>query len=211
MDTTANGDASQNHDEDNGGGEPGAGNSQNTPRAPLIPPHWSHHRHESYISIDDEDRGSVPITLEDNTGEDSERSSSCWARRVSINDYVILSGSIPTVGTFVVWNCKVDTLDVSPWPKSRYDCSFSYRSILIEGVLTRAIRVDPLSLGKGWAPQWDVSSDRFRAETQYRYSEFQDLRERLLMTFPHAGRAMPELPPKSLICTSSRQNTVSVP
>ena len=41
---------------------------------------------------------------------------------------------------------------------------------------------------------------------QDRYSEFQELRERLLLTFPHAGRAMPELPPKSLIRTSFSQD-----
>lgn len=86
---------------------------QPSPRAPLVPPHWSHQRHESYISIDDRQRGSTPIALEDNTGEESERSSSCWARRVSIDDYTLVSGSVPNVGSFVVWNCKVDTLDVS--------------------------------------------------------------------------------------------------
>lgn len=115
MDSLANGDSSPNHEKDNGGGEPPTDTPQTSSRPPpLVPPHWSHQRHESYISINDEDRGSVPITLEDNTGQDSERSSSCWARRVSINDHVLVSGSIPTVGTFVVWNCRVDTLDVSP-------------------------------------------------------------------------------------------------
>ena len=93
-------------------GPPGAGISKVIERAPLVPPHWSHQRHESYISIDEGMR-SPPIILEDNTGEGSERSSSCWARRVSIDDYVLVSGSVPSVGTFVVWNCKVDTLDVS--------------------------------------------------------------------------------------------------
>ena len=33
-----------------------------------------------------------------------------------------------------------------------------------------------------------------------RYSEFCDLRNKLLVTFPHAGAAMPPLPPKSMIC-----------
>lgn len=80
---------------------------------PLIPPHWSHKRHESYLSLDDGRPPHLPITLEDNTGDQSERSSSCWARAVSIDDYVLISGSIPSVGTFVVFNCKVDTLDVS--------------------------------------------------------------------------------------------------
>lgn len=32
-----------------------------------------------------------------------------------------------------------------------------------------------------------------------RYSEFQDLRRKLLITFPNAGAAMPLLPPKSVI------------
>lgn len=33
-----------------------------------------------------------------------------------------------------------------------------------------------------------------------RYSEFDDLRRKLLMTFPNCGGAMPPLPPKSLFC-----------
>lgn len=33
-----------------------------------------------------------------------------------------------------------------------------------------------------------------------RYSEFDDLRRKLLMTFPNSGGAMPPLPPKSLFC-----------
>ena len=35
-----------------------------------------------------------------------------------------------------------------------------------------------------------------------RYSQFDDLRKKLLMTFPNANGAMPPLPPKSLICRS---------
>lgn len=85
----------------------------------IVPPHWSHRRHESYASYDDRNPKSPPIVLEDNTGADSERSSSCWARCVSIDDFVVLSGSFPAVGTFVVWNCKVDTLEVSHFRPSR--------------------------------------------------------------------------------------------
>ncbi len=33
-----------------------------------------------------------------------------------------------------------------------------------------------------------------------RFSEFHDLRKKLLLTFPNAGAAMPPLPPKSMIC-----------
>lgn len=35
-----------------------------------------------------------------------------------------------------------------------------------------------------------------------RYSEFDDLRQRLLAAFPHAKSALPPLPPKSVLCTS---------
>ena len=34
----------------------------------------------------------------------------------------------------------------------------------------------------------------------YRYSEFDDLRQRLVDSFPHAKNALPALPPKSVIC-----------
>lgn len=33
-----------------------------------------------------------------------------------------------------------------------------------------------------------------------RYSEFDDLRQRLVDSFPHARNALPALPPKSVIC-----------
>ncbi len=38
------------------------------------------------------------------------------------------------------------------------------------------------------------------ADILFRYSEFVDLREKLLMTFPNSEGAMPPLPPKSALC-----------
>ena len=35
-----------------------------------------------------------------------------------------------------------------------------------------------------------------------RYSEFDDLRSKLLITFPHSEAAMPPLPSKSIVCGS---------
>jgi len=35
-----------------------------------------------------------------------------------------------------------------------------------------------------------------------RYSEFEDLHQKLLQTFPHAASSMPQFPPKSVICKS---------
>jgi hypothetical protein len=41
-----------------------------------------------------------------------------------------------------------------------------------------------------------------------RYSEFEDLHQKLVQTFPHAGSSMPQFPPKSVICkhTSSHSH-----
>lgn len=35
--------------------------------------------------------------------------------------------------------------------------------------------------------------------TVCRYTDFEDLRSKLLITFPHAGQALPPLPPKSML------------
>ena len=37
-----------------------------------------------------------------------------------------------------------------------------------------------------------------------RYSEFESLRERLILTFPNCKGSMPALPPKSVFCTIAR-------
>lgn len=114
----------------------------------LVPPYWSHRRYESYSSV--KNTKPPPITLEDHTEESCEQSDCVWATGVSIDDHVLVSGTVPTVGSFVVWNCKIETVDGG--------------SIVI----------------------------------RKRYSEFDDLRQKLLMTFPNSGGAMPPLPPKSL-------------
>lgn len=77
----------------------------------LVPPYWSHHRYESYCSI--ENTKPPPITLEDHTDEQSSVSNAAWAKGVAIDDYVLVAGSVPNVGKFTVWNCRIDTLDVS--------------------------------------------------------------------------------------------------
>lgn len=109
MDLTENGNPSvDNDDRDGGVAGPESGISA---KGSLIPPYWSHRRDESYASV--ENTKPPPITLEDHTEGHSEQSGSCWARGVTIDGYVIVTGTVPNVGNFVVWNCKIDTLDVS--------------------------------------------------------------------------------------------------
>ena len=78
----------------------------------LGPPYWQqqHHRHESYSSVSR--LKPTLITLEDHTvGNHCEV---LWAKGVEIDDHVLVSsGSVPNVGDFVVWNCSIETLDVS--------------------------------------------------------------------------------------------------
>ena len=77
----------------------------------LIPPHWSHRRYESYASV--ENAKPPPITLEDHTEGLFEQSDSVWAKEVIIEDYVLVTGSVPNVGNFTVYNCKIYMINVS--------------------------------------------------------------------------------------------------
>jgi hypothetical protein len=52
------------------------------------------------------------ITLEDHTEDPaSETTRGLWARSVTIDDHVIVKGK-SGIGAYVVWTCKIQTLDV---------------------------------------------------------------------------------------------------
>ena len=117
------------------------------------PPYWTHTRSLSCLSQTSLDNP-PPITLQDHTEIDSPSSSGLWAKAVSIDDYVVIRGNPTAIGAYVVWNCKVQTLDGGPM----------------------VIRK--------------------------RYSEFDDLRHKLSISFPNAEASLPTFPPKSAICKS---------
>lgn len=102
--------ATQNRDSSNGHPPEEVDGEDSSPS--LVPPYWSHRRYESYTSV--KNTKPPPITLEDHTEEPSEQSGAVWAEGVAVDDYVLVSGTVPSVGNFVVWNCKIETLDVSP-------------------------------------------------------------------------------------------------
>ena len=77
-----------------------------------IPPYWQHQRAISNASIISNGEP-PPITLEDHTGEAAGLRSPLWARTVTIENYIIVSGSVKGIGDYIVWICKIDTLDVS--------------------------------------------------------------------------------------------------
>jgi hypothetical protein len=84
-------------------------------RNSVVPPYWQRHeRHASRMSSYSTDNGHpTPISLEDHTDEGSEQCRVLWAKGVTIDDYVVVSGTAPGLGAYVVWNCTVETLDVS--------------------------------------------------------------------------------------------------
>ena len=111
MDLPENDNSSKDDDAPNGDVVSGTATARS-----LIPPYWSHRRYESYASV--ENTKPPPITLEDHTEGPSEEGGSCWARGVTIDGYVVVTGTVPNVGNFVVWNCRIDTLDVSLCPRA---------------------------------------------------------------------------------------------
>lgn len=84
--------------------------STDRPVSGVIPPYWSHHRNASrtsQISLDE-----PAITLEDHTEDpNSETSRGLWAKSVTVDDYAVVQGKTG-VGAYVVWSCRIQTLDV---------------------------------------------------------------------------------------------------
>jgi hypothetical protein len=86
------------------------------------PPYWmhgnTHQRNISNVSTE----SILPagaITLQDNeTSEHNDRNNACWARSVEIVDYTVVNGGATSVGAFVVWNVRVETLNVGLVPFS---------------------------------------------------------------------------------------------
>lgn len=78
---------------------------------PISPPYWQHHRALSHASVDSTSQPN-PISLEDHTEAHCDSTSALWAKDITVEDYVIVRGGSTGIGAYVVWNCKVQTLDV---------------------------------------------------------------------------------------------------
>ena len=74
------------------------------------PLYWQHRRRESYASIGV--TPCPPITLEDHTEEAVASKSPLWAKMVSLDGYILVSGNLPSVRDYVVWLCRIETLEV---------------------------------------------------------------------------------------------------
>ena len=78
---------------------------------PIVsPPYWQHARSASRNSVFSIGKPQ-PINLEDNTDEPEGTRSPLWAKVISIDSYTIVTGNVKGVGDYVVWICRVQTLD----------------------------------------------------------------------------------------------------
>jgi hypothetical protein len=85
--------------------------SANRRPTPISPPYWQHERSVSHASVDSTAHA-PPISLEDHTEAEHDTNGALWAKDITIEDYVIVRGGSTGIGAYVVWNCKVQTLDV---------------------------------------------------------------------------------------------------
>ncbi|KGO45752.1 hypothetical protein PEX1_023160 [Penicillium expansum] len=83
------------------------------PISAVVPPYWRRHERNASHASQSSLHGAARITLEDHTADpNSETSRGLWASSVAIDDHVVVRG-MTGVGSYVVWNCTVQTLDVS--------------------------------------------------------------------------------------------------
>ncbi|KAM3454453.1 hypothetical protein NHJ6243_008862 [Beauveria neobassiana] len=90
--------------------------------AMTMPPYWQNMpsraargRAASVQSSDSSGRPTGAILLLDHEADDDaqDRNNACWAKSVEIVDYTVVNGGATSIGAFVVWNVRVETLQGS--------------------------------------------------------------------------------------------------
>lgn len=90
-----------------------ASSTKSRPVSGVVPPYWRRHERNASRASQTSLAWSTLITLEDHTADpDSETTRGLWARSVSIDDHAVVQG-MTGIGSYVVWNCTIQTLDVS--------------------------------------------------------------------------------------------------
>ncbi|KAI6782279.1 uncharacterized protein J7T54_008365 [Emericellopsis cladophorae] len=101
------------------------------------PPYWSsqprrlHARHPSNISTESLPTGAIRLRDNENA-DDDDRNNACWAQSVEIVDFTVVNGSAGSIGAFVVYIIKVQTLAGSYMHiRKRYSEFHDFRERLI--------------------------------------------------------------------------------
>ncbi len=80
------------------------------------PPYWQNvpsRRRAASTQSSDSGRPTGAILLLDNEADECEdRNNACWAKNVEIVDHTVVNGGATSIGAFVVWNVRVETLQV---------------------------------------------------------------------------------------------------
>ena len=77
------------------------------------PPYWkAHQRSTSNVSADSILPAGAIMLRDNETNEHNDRNNACWAKSVVISDFTVVNGGPTNIGAFVVWNIKVETLNV---------------------------------------------------------------------------------------------------
>jgi hypothetical protein len=101
-----------------------------SPSSITSPPYWLNTRNGHQRTISNMSTESVlpagAITLRDNEASDfDDRNSACWAKSVEIVNHTVVNGSATNIGAFVVWNIRVEALNVSDrmvrWRRARLE------------------------------------------------------------------------------------------
>ncbi|KAI9899343.1 hypothetical protein N3K66_005804 [Trichothecium roseum] len=123
--------------------EPRASTSSN-----IIPPYWTNTnvRRRSVSNVSSESLPIGAITLRDNENSDEDdRNAACWARSVEIVDHTVVNGGATSIGAFVVWIIKVETLSGSYMNiRKRYSEFDDFRVRLVQSFPNSGGAVPPL-------------------------------------------------------------------
>lgn len=134
------------------------GGSSNVASPITSPPYWTTNAHTRSVSNTSVESflPAGAITLQDNENDDDsgsnvygrDRNRACWAKSVQVTDFVIVNGSATNIGAFVVWNIKVETLNVCapPTTVSRPEPLFRRKAVAMRNSMSRltVIRVSGL-------------------------------------------------------------------
>ncbi|KAK2600040.1 hypothetical protein QQS21_005204 [Conoideocrella luteorostrata] len=110
------------------------------------PPYWmTRGNHQRSVSADSVLPAGA-ITLQDNdTSEHDDRNNACWAKSVEIVDYTVVNGGATSIGAFVVWNVRVETLSGSFMNiRKRYSEFDDFRGKLVKSFPNFEAAVPPL-------------------------------------------------------------------
>ena len=75
--------------------------------------HWHRQRRDQAgLDLGNGSQTNLPIALEDHELDHANEAGAIWPKSVTVHDYAIVGGNA-IGGSYVVWPCTVETLDVS--------------------------------------------------------------------------------------------------